>query len=92
MSNDNNPGWWSRAADLWRRSARKRFLRKLESRIRRNRLPYYGAVTIGNAANLVAIRDKYIRWTQAEIDAAKARAAEWAWMLDDEPAKVGEPK
>ena len=61
MSNDNSPGWWSRAAGLWRRSARKRSLRKLEARIRRNRLPYYGAVTVDNAARLVAIRDKYIR-------------------------------
>lgn len=28
-------------------------------------------------------------WTAEEIDAAKARAAEWVWMLDDEPAKGG---
>lgn len=29
------------------------------------------------------------RWTKGEIDAAKARAAEMAWMLDDEPEREG---
>ncbi len=28
-------------------------------------------------------------WTKEEIDAAKARAAEMAWMLDDEPKREG---
>lgn len=81
--------WWRNAARLWRRSARKRFLRKVEARIRRTRKPNYGAVTIDNARRLVAIHEKYIRWTKEEIDAAKARAAEMAWLLDDEPEREG---
>lgn len=56
---DGTAAWWRSAAEIWRRSARKRFLRKLEARARRNPDVIQSAITIGNAGKLIALQYKF---------------------------------
>lgn len=63
---DYSARWWRRAAEIWRRSSRKRYLRKLEGLVRRGVNPLARS-TVGNSRAIGEMAYRHFKTIKASV-------------------------